>query len=164
VHLHIDHGYKLDAAYATAVSQFRDLRATHAQMTQFARMEAEAYGTVWKEGAIERGIEVEDRYLSKWWKGAGAVEAGSEGNFVSAGRSFTKPAPVTGSFTGGLSYLKGEGGFAAENDPSAEGVGGASGGEEMVDFGRSPSKGEEQGGDGVDVRLAGLAARSVGRK
>jgi hypothetical protein len=171
VHLHVDHEYALDVAYATSVSQFRDLRATHSQMIQFARLEAEAYGAVWKGGEIGRGVAVEDRYLSSWWGGSpDAADAGEDTQITQKGRTLTRPVAVDDPFDGGLLYLRGQ------DDPSVVRAAAASkvglgDGEGLVELGQEEAavvlgEGEVQGrsaqgeDDGLDIDFLKVGKKS----
>lgn len=59
VNLHNHHKMALSIAYTRAVAEFRSLRAGHDFANTFARMEAEAYGTVFPS-EIDRTFEKED--------------------------------------------------------------------------------------------------------
>lgn len=58
------HKKPLSEAYATAVAQFRALRAEHSIMTKFAVMEAEHLGAIFSKGEIEHSFEKEKRNLA----------------------------------------------------------------------------------------------------
>jgi len=62
VNLHQNHDMSLSSAYARAVAQFRSLRAEHETATSAAKMEAEAYGTVFPS-ETDRSFEKEEKQL-----------------------------------------------------------------------------------------------------
>lgn len=79
VNLHKYHEMPLSKAYATAVAQFRSLRAEHHIATQTAVMEAEAYGAKFSSTHIEKNFAKEQKAIDAWTKkdemDAGAIAA-----------------------------------------------------------------------------------------
>jgi len=55
-----------DDAYRLAIAQFRELRAQHEVATRAAVREAEAYGTVFADTVVERGLALEARAFDSW--------------------------------------------------------------------------------------------------
>ncbi|KIJ65014.1 hypothetical protein HYDPIDRAFT_167340 [Hydnomerulius pinastri MD-312] len=104
VNLHKHHKVSLTVAYTRAVAEFRALRAEYDIANAFARMEAEAYGTVFPS-EIDRTFEKEDKVYQamerkkaldasallarKRWKAILHVDSGM-GNTWSRGQEYTK--------------------------------------------------------------------------
>ncbi|TFK36898.1 mitochondrial ribosomal protein S25-domain-containing protein [Crucibulum laeve] len=66
LNLYQHNGVSLSAAYATAVAQFRALRAERHIATVFAITEAQALGTRFMDTEIEHAFEKEKRSLATW--------------------------------------------------------------------------------------------------
>ena len=68
VNLHEAHDTPLTEAYASAVAQFRALRAEHRVATSVALMEAQATGIEFGISTVEKNFLAEERALQSWTK------------------------------------------------------------------------------------------------
>ena len=66
VNLHEHHGQSLNEAYASAVAQFRALRAEHDIASKIALREAEHNGIEFGPDEVERVWEMEEKHLDSW--------------------------------------------------------------------------------------------------
>lgn len=66
VNLHEHHGLSVNQAYASAVNQFRALRAERLIMSDIAALEAESVGIEFGPSAIEENFRLEEKALESW--------------------------------------------------------------------------------------------------
>lgn len=64
--LHKSHNLPLNAAYESAIAQFRSLRSEHNVATMFAAQEAEWYDAKFAPTELERGFILEKRAFATW--------------------------------------------------------------------------------------------------
>jgi small subunit ribosomal protein S23 len=76
VNLHQHHDLSISKAYASAIAQFRALRAEQEVANATAALEAEAYGGSFGQTEIERNFEREGKALQTWTRGASHLDEG----------------------------------------------------------------------------------------
>ncbi|KAI5477063.1 mitochondrial ribosomal protein subunit Rsm25 [Pseudohyphozyma bogoriensis] len=118
LHLHTTFALPLPAAYQTALSQFRTLRAEHETATRSAVLEAQAHGAIFFT-EIQHGLDLEEKALDQWINaeairdqfasaapGGATVSVGGIASFEGLVPEEAVRSAETDEFSGGRAYLE----------------------------------------------------------